>query len=76
MSGGALNEREAAAAVGVSVHTLRRWRREGRGPSYLKHPAAKRASGRGSPGRVAYLQADVDEYLAAIRVPTEPPGMP
>jgi predicted DNA-binding transcriptional regulator AlpA len=39
---GVLNEREAARYLGMSVHTLQRWRSDRRGPRFLKLGAAVR----------------------------------
>ena len=47
-----LDEHEAAAAMGLSVHTLRTFRYRGTGIPYVK---------RGT--RVSYRKDDIDEYL-------------
>ncbi len=71
----ALNEREAARVLGLSVHTLRSWRRQGRGPAFEKH-AGKKRRGRGRAGRVTYRQEALQVYLAKVAVETEEPAMP
>lgn len=53
----AVNEKEAAAIVGVSVRTLQAWRQRGTGPSYIKLGA-----------KVAYPVAFLREYIAAQMV--------
>jgi predicted DNA-binding transcriptional regulator AlpA len=50
-----LNEKEVAALLGVTVHALRRWRFEGRGPRF------SRVEGR----LVRYRPEDVESWLAA-----------
>jgi predicted site-specific integrase-resolvase len=52
-----LTEREAAPRLGVSPHTLRTWRRLGRGPRYLKLGKA-----------VRYRPEDVEAYKAAMQI--------
>ena len=47
-----LDEHEAAAAMGLSVHTLRTFRYRGTGIPYVK---------RGT--RVSYRKDDIDEYI-------------
>ena len=51
-----LNEREAAAALGVSVKTLQRWRCEGRGPSFRRMSARC----------VRYAERDLQGYIEGI----------
>jgi Helix-turn-helix domain len=70
-----LGEREAAGVVGVSVHTLRKWRRLRRGPAFVKFRGAAR-EGRGNAGRVVYRKEDLLRFLDAQTVPTEEPPMP
>lgn len=70
-----LDEREAALVVGVSVHTLRKWRRLRRGPAFVKFRGAAR-KGRGNAGRVVYREEDLSAFLDAVTVPTEQPPMP
>jgi excisionase family DNA binding protein len=50
-----LNEKQLAEYLGISVHALRRWRFEGRGPKFF------RLEGR----LVRYRQEDVEGWLAA-----------
>lgn len=54
----AMNEFEACAYIGMSVHTLRQWRFRNIGPVYSKIPVA-----------VRYRKCDLDEFMAqsAIR---------
>ena len=49
-----LNERKAAARLGVNNQTLRRWRAEGRGPKYLKLI-----------GRYRYREIDLENFIAS-----------
>ena len=58
-----LTERDAALYIAVSQHTLRAWRRQGRGPVYLK-------LGRS----IRYTVADLSQYLLEHRV--EPGSAP
>ena len=51
-----INEREAAAMLGVSIKSLQRWRCEGRGPRF------KRLSAR----CVRYAESDLRGYIASI----------
>jgi len=52
-----MNVVEAAHYIGVSPHTLRSWRRNGKGPKYIRIE-----------GRILYLQSDLDAYLMEHRV--------
>lgn len=52
-----MNEKKAAEKLGVSVHTMRAWRFQGKGPVYTK-------LGR----RVLYLPTDLDSYLESCRI--------
>lgn len=52
-----VDEKKAAEKLGVSVHTLRAWRFQGKGPVYTK-------LGR----RVLYLPTDLDSYLESCRI--------
>jgi excisionase family DNA binding protein len=54
----ALTEREAAAYLAMSSHTLRAWRARGGGPAFHK-------LGRS----VRYRVADLDRWLESCRVP-------
>jgi predicted site-specific integrase-resolvase len=56
----AMNERQAALVLGVSIRTLQQWRLKGRGPSYV------RPGGRA----IRYLLPDLHEYLEQNRVST------
>lgn len=47
-----VREWEAAKLMGVSAAALRRWRREGRGPKYIRMERC-----------VGYLAADLESYL-------------
>jgi predicted site-specific integrase-resolvase len=47
-----LNTRRAAAALGVAVSTMKRWRKEGLGPEYI----------RSETGRIRYLTVEVLAY--------------
>ena len=59
-----LNEREAAARLGLSLKTLQIWRWRGTGPSFIKTGRA-----------VRYSQSDLDAYIASCqRVSTSDPG--
>lgn len=61
-----LDEYGAAAAIGVEVRTLRKWRQGGIGPSYLK-------LGPGRMSAVRYRRVDLERFLAASVVD---PGQP
>jgi hypothetical protein len=59
-----LAEQQAAEYLGVSVHTLRRWRVYGGGPKFLKMGS-----------RVVYPISELDDYQAAcLRKSTSDPG--
>ena len=51
--------------TGVSRHTWRKWRQEGKGPKYLK------LGTRGGQGRVLYRLSDVLDYLDSASVEAE-----
>ena len=57
----ALSEAEAAAMLGVSTPTMRRYRRAGRPLAAYLRP---------TPRRVTYLRSDVDAARAKMRTPT------
>ena len=57
----ALTERQVAEQLGLSVATLRAWRHRGKGPRCLR-------LGRS----VRYLPSDVDEFVRASAVDTQP----
>lgn len=46
-------EAEAASYLGLKVYTLRKWRREGSGPEYIRCGARL----------IRYMQADIDFWL-------------
>jgi excisionase family DNA binding protein len=54
-----VKEPEAAEHVGQSIPTLRKWRREGKGPAYLR-------IGRS----IRYRPSDLDAFLTRHRVET------
>jgi predicted DNA-binding transcriptional regulator AlpA len=56
----ALNEKEAADFLGLSVCTLRNYRHASRGPAYLKLSRA-----------IRYLESDLREYRESKRVVPE-----
>ena len=56
-----LIEREAAAHMGVSLQTIRRWRRERSGPPFVKFEKA-----------VRYRQEDLDLFIANAVIQTSP----
>lgn len=47
-----LSRREAATALGVSIYSLGRWARDGKGPRYFWVG-----------GRVKYAAADLDDFI-------------
>jgi excisionase family DNA binding protein len=53
-----LDEKQLAEYLGISVHALRRWRFESRGPRFF------RLEGR----LVRYRQEDVEGWMAAQRI--------
>lgn len=67
-----LNEKQAAQELGLSVHTLRKWRRLLRGPAFMKIPGAMRR-GHGRAGRVLYRDEDLRAFQAEMTVPTSNP---
>jgi hypothetical protein len=54
-----LSEREAAELRGLTVHTLRRERFEGRGPQYVKDATT---------GAIRYRRGDLRAYIASTLV--------
>jgi hypothetical protein len=58
-----LAERDAAQYIGFRPPALRCWRREGRGPAYIRHGRS-----------VRYLTRDLDDWLARHRVETREAG--
>jgi hypothetical protein len=55
-AGEPITERVAAGRLGLKVATLRAWRLQGRGPTYVRLGRA-----------VRYLPSDLDEFLQANR---------
>ncbi len=53
-----LNDKELARMIGVTVACIRKWRREGRGPSYMKVE-----------GSIRYREKTVLEFLDGCVVP-------
>ena len=51
-----LTEADAARRLGLKVATLRAWRRQQRGPAYVRLGRA-----------IRYLAGDIDEFLGANR---------
>jgi hypothetical protein len=70
-----LNEQRAADYLGLSVHTLRKWRRLHRGPLFVKFRGKER-KGRGFAGRVVYHVADLRKFMDASTVATDAPPTP
>lgn len=68
-----LNEHEAAQWLGRSVHTLRKWRQERKGPRFMKMNGALR-DGRGRGGHVAYRLADLERFMESLEVQTTVSG--
>jgi len=58
ISGPAYSTAGAALRLGVSVATLKRWRRTGEGPSYIRH----------SPRKFTYHETDCAAYEEAVRI--------
>jgi len=52
-----VREQVAAHLLGVSISALRRWRREGRGPAFVRLER-----------RIGYRMADLDSFISANRV--------
>ncbi len=59
----ALNQRQAADAIGVSSSTMESWRKEGLGPNYIKMNTGKR-------GRVLYPKTAIAEWLVSHSIKT------
>jgi predicted DNA-binding transcriptional regulator AlpA len=49
-----VREREAARLMGISTAALRRWRREGRGPKFIRMERC-----------IGYMLTDLETYLAS-----------
>jgi predicted DNA-binding transcriptional regulator AlpA len=65
-----LTRRQTATVLGVSVPTLTRWGREGRGPRPLRLTP-------GSRGRVMYRAADIQAFVETLAAaPTKPFAAP
>jgi excisionase family DNA binding protein len=62
-----LTPKDAAARAGVSPQLIYRWCAERRLPHY-------RCGGRGRRGRILIDPADLDAFLATLRVTPQPPG--
>jgi predicted DNA-binding transcriptional regulator AlpA len=60
VSSNLLNDKEAAAWLGMSPSTLRSWRCRGIGPAYIKFGSGKKAA-------VRYDQQDLEQYIAQGR---------
>ena len=58
-----IRERPAAEALGVSVAALRRWRREGRGPAFVRIERC-----------IGYRLTDLESFLAARVVAPQAAG--
>ena len=58
-----INERDAAQFVGFRPASLRAWRREGRGPAFLRIGGAERPR-----GSIRYQVSDLDAWLNLQRV--------
>lgn len=56
------NEREAATFLTLAPQTLRGWRSEGRGPSFIRLGTGKRTS-------IRYDRCDLQSFIEAGRVP-------
>jgi len=54
-----IGERDAAPYIGYRPPALRAWRREGRGPAYIRHGRS-----------IRYRVCDLDSWLEAHRVTT------
>ena len=64
--GRALREQEVAEWLGLSIATLRAWRRRGQGPRFVKFGRA-----------VRYMVGDVEQYVRASAVePSTSQGTP
>ncbi|HEC32598.1 MAG TPA: DNA-binding protein [Deltaproteobacteria bacterium] len=55
-----LNDREAARFLGLAPQTLRNWRSQGKGPSYVKIGNA-----------VRYRMEDLEKYIQSRRINLE-----
>jgi predicted site-specific integrase-resolvase len=56
-----VREQAAARLIGVSVAALRRWRREGRGPAFVRLERC-----------IGYPMADIEGFIGANRVAPVP----
>lgn len=64
-----MTEQEAASWLRRSVHTLRRWRSQGKGPRYIKMQGETR-KGKGRGGFVVYRLEDLIEFAKELTVQT------
>ena len=55
-SGPLINEVEAAKSLNISLTTVQRWRREGKGPAYRKLNKT-----------VRYRRSDIEDFVASAR---------
>lgn len=55
-----IDQRMTAAKLGVSVRTLEEWRKQGRGPAFVKL----------NNFRIMYRPEDIDAYVLECRVKT------
>lgn len=60
------DEHAAAAELGVEVKTMQKWRREGRGPRWMKY-------GPGRAAAVRYRRSDLEEFKrSSVVEPSQP----
>ena len=60
-----VNEQEAAETLGLSVATLRSWRHRKTGPPFVRFGRA-----------VRYIRSDLDSFVNASRIDTQPGSGP
>jgi len=58
-----LTSAQAAQRLGVTEHSLRTWRYEGRGPRWYTLGPRRRRTGKGSRPRVFYYAHEVDAFI-------------
>lgn len=56
-----ITARQTSEQLGISIHTLRNWRAQGKGPRYYRQGAS----------RVVYEPEDVDDWIAENYLPVE-----